>query len=360
MEIKMQHCALVDQAEIVGGYIDAALSFNRSSKYIESKFSLEAAYNKLKTLEGLVNTLIGDHKNEVNSLIDHIEAQQIKNLALSVNNGVLAEENHRLRKELDEIRTSADKAKDRDQVKLDKYHDWKKLKPEKLVVDNRKLRDLLVKQKTKSKNSYEALELRFSNKCNEVKDLKDRVSNLSSLTMGEAIEGKCGDLTYYPMIIESSLDFTLEDDLCQLGSLDLDWHFEILSSEGVSIHIGLTEWCTPILPFSTEIQKDWSTDIESYIHDAALQRIAHSHPNNFKMIIESQKVLLDSVPEFTERELDMFRASGFTRLFDLVSISFNKFGRIAVDSGFTNEQANVTYDIVKRYGLAYRKLYECL
>lgn len=78
------------------------------------------------------------------------------------------------------------------------------------------------------------------------------------------------------------------------------------------------------------------------------------------MIVESKNVLLDNVPEFTERELNMLRSSGFTSLFDLVSISFNRFGRVAVDSGFTNEEANATYDIVKGYGLAYRKLYECL
>ncbi|WP_122053602.1 hypothetical protein [Vibrio sp. Evd11] len=356
----MQHCSLLDQATILGGYIDAALFFNDSSKHLQSKVTLETANKKIQEIESLVNTFLEEHQKEVDLLYGQLNVQQVKNLDLSISNSLALKENQRLKEELGTIRDSTNKAKIKDQVKLDKYHEWKKLDPDKLVAQNNKLSDLLSKQKSKSRVAYEALELRFSDKCNEVKELKDRVSNLSSLTMGEAIEGKCGDLTYYPMIIESSLDFTLEDDVCQLGSLELDWHFEVLSSEGVSIHIGLTEWCTPILPFSTEIQKDWSTDIESYIHGAALQRVAHSHPNNFKMIVESKQVLLDKVPEFTERELDMFRASGATSLFDLVSISFNKFGRVAVDSGFTNEEANTTYDTVKRYGLAYRKLYECL
>lgn len=347
---------LLENIYAVEGSVNAAISFHKELKYNLSYTALGGLVDKFELLKSSINANQSQFEEQLVCLQDQFKTQEIQCLSLSIQNSNYASEIKALREEVECLRKSAEVNKQH----LKDYHELKKLDPQTLKIQVTKLDGQLTKLKERSNTRYNKLQTQFSDKCTESKKLADRIEQLTTRKSEQPINGHTGALQYFPIVIESPLEFQYVDDSCKLGSLALDWHIEIMSSEGVSVHCGLTEWLTAIIPFSAELQKDWTHDVQDFIHNVALDRLAASHPNNVEMVKQAKAVPLSEVPEFTEREQKLFDDLGVQSLFDLVSLNFTNFYRRASQFGFSEDDAANCYDTINRYGLVYRKLYKNL
>lgn len=340
----------------VEGSVQAAINFHKELKYNLSFTALGGILEKFEHLKTSINDNQSQLEDELVRIEELFRTQEIQCLSLSIQNSESASEIKALREEVESLRKSAEVNKQH----LKDFHELKKLDPMALKRQVSKLDGQMTKLKERSNIRYNKLQNQFSDKCSETKQLTDRIKQLTTRKSEKAIEGHTGTLQYFPIVIESPLEFQYLDDSCKLGSLALDWHIEIMSSEGVSVHCGVTEWLTGIIPYSAEMQKDWTHEVQDFIHSIALDRLATSHPNNIEMVKQAKAVPLSEVPEFTEREQKLFDDLGFQSLFDVVSLNFTSFYKRASQCGFSEDDAANCYDTINRYGLVYRKLYKNL
>ena len=335
----------------LGGNVDASLSFNQQSNASLCRSTLETAQEKMEVLRKSAKSLISNHGKEITDLKTQLGRLQQQNLELSLTTSTLKNEIKDLASALEIERQKAEKNK----ANLKQYHEWKKLNPEKLVKDLSIANNKIDDQKQRLQTSTQKLQGDISKKAKELRAVEERLVASVGKQVGEGIVGKKGKLTHYVMEIQSKLDSRPADDKYAHGFIDdVDFHYEIMSSTGVSVHTGLTMWAVPIIPFSTELQSDWNREIERVIHTTAVNKLKETHPNVVAMIDEAKATSIDEMHNLNSLQLEVLKNADYTNLYELVSLTYESFAKTVLLIGETNDAANQIYDVIKAHGIALR------
>ncbi|MEZ8292399.1 hypothetical protein AB6D11_00950 [Vibrio splendidus] len=170
------------------------------------------------------------------------------------------------------------------------------------------------------------------NKLNErVKSLEADIEYMLGKSSHSPIKGLNGEMTYF--ITEFEFPFQTRLSAAQgIQVFEQPWHFQLMCNTGVAASVALSEWLTPIIPFSTEMQADWNPEIDAYLHKHYLKRLAITHPNYVKMVQASKDLTLkrfaverQGVRLLSDIELEQFNQAGILTVFEAVCQTFTHF-----------------------------------
>lgn len=103
------------------------------------------------------------------------------------------------------------------------------------------------------------------------------------------------------------------------------WHFQVMRSNGVSINVGPTTWCTPVLPDCELFSSEWNPKISQRLHELMLERAAESHPVEYKRTLAAKQHPITTNSLFTELEKKSLQKAKLITLFDSISLTYGAF-----------------------------------
>lgn len=126
---------------------------------------------------------------------------------------------------------------------------------------------------------------------------------------------------------QGSNELRLEFDPA-LGTVDdLDWHIKVEAGNGICLHMGVSDFFTPLMPYCTEIDNLYPVELNDYLHKFLMEKLKESHPRHIKLINAAKKEILTTKKElFTEQEIKWLQKARFITLYDACSLTFGTFG----------------------------------
>ncbi|HHB1546719.1 MULTISPECIES: hypothetical protein [Vibrio harveyi group] len=133
-----------------------------------------------------------------------------------------------------------------------------------------------------------------------------------------------------------------------LNLLDMKFTIMVSDQNGVAINCLISEWLTPIMPYSTEMQQGWNYDIEQTIHAEVMNYVGKEFPNYVKGIKELKHLRIEPFAKrgaLTKAQFEALKKAGVTTLFEAVCNSFQCFVRAleVYKPGFTLEEYSLLF-----------------
>lgn len=230
-------------------------------------------------------------------------------------------------------------------------NELKKLQPKKLKADVDRLAGKLTKKTDEAKKLQTSL-----NTLRQESQQQIAALNRSPWTKAtKRIEGN--GQSYVITEYNKKLDYRVTQP--GITQLDVDWHLEVMSSQGVAIKVVPTDFLKGILPFSTEISDGWTKDIEAKVIEIIRAKTKETHPLHHAFLEKSLNTRLCDLPMLTEEEKEMLEDGLLTTLYSALAFSHDYFmSSVLYVADEDKDLINITEDRTAMANSIYDKLHD--
>lgn len=205
--------------------------------------------------------------------------------------------------------------------------DLKALNPHQLKVERDQATNKFTKEKinhnaTKSKLNNQILDLQH-----EVSALNNKLVAIAGQKQHQSIMGTDKKTRFHVREYQGSNELRLEFDP-SLGTVDdLDWHIKVEAGNGICLHMGVSDFFTPLMPYCAEIDKLYPVALNDYLHKFLMEKLKETHPRHIRLIKAAKKEVLTTKTElFSEQEVKWLQKARLITLYDACSLTFGTFG----------------------------------
>ena len=299
----------------------------------DSEQRAHEAENKIESLSSDILTL--EHKNkdldaQVSLLEENLSLSRASNTQLT---DELTEEKQKLQEVSQERNQERGKAANL-QGQLNKLAgvekeltDLKALNPHQLKAE----RDQAATKFNKEKLNHDATRIKLNSRISDLEHdvsvLNRRLVAVSGQKQHNTIMGSDKKTRFHVREYQGSNELRLEYDPA-LGTVDdLDWHIKVEAGNGICLHMGVSDFFTPLMPYCTEIDNLYPVELNEYLHKLLMEKLKDSHPRHIKLINAAKKEILPTKKElFTEQEVKWLQKAKFITLYDACTLTFGTFG----------------------------------
>ncbi|AZL83355.1 hypothetical protein EIJ81_00375 (plasmid) [Aliivibrio salmonicida] len=316
--------------------LDIKANFNVAFKYISESLALA----KLIKSEGMLNSVAMVQMTVQKSFelcqLALNECKKIETESISnhhINDGLLnaAATNEQKVIELEQLNSELSGLNQRFKLELE--------------VSKKKANEYRKKYNELKKIDYKSLESEVIKLTNKVTAKENQVQQIikrcdiekkaivTQVNVGPSIPGKTSQLQYF--ITKSNTNFKFgfaEPEGLEMLN-DLDFHYRLETSEGVSVRIGVSEWLTPVYADCESIRKDYPSKLDALLHDHFIRETKDTHKIVNKFVICVKNAKIDDfknnsdidIVEFTNNEMDIYSRLKIANLYQLVSLTYRSF-----------------------------------
>lgn len=181
---------------------------------------------------------------------------------------------------------------------------------------------LMQKEKQKHQKTQEMLTEQQRENAELAKDLQ-RVNGVS--VKNNRFAGKTKGVEFFIHEYSSPLQLQFQTANLVKQLPKANWHYQVMRSNGVSINVAPTVWCTPVLPECSDFQDEWNMDISNRLHELMLARAKESHPREYARTVAAKNHPITTNPLLTEVERKALQKAKLITLFDSISMTYTAF-----------------------------------
>lgn len=205
----------------------------------------------------------------------------------------------------------------------------------------------------KEKKNHAATKLKLNTKIedleHEVSVLNKKLLLLSGQKKHKSFLGSDKKTYFHVREYQGSNQLRLEFDPSLSTINDLDWHIKIEAGNGICLHMGVSDYFTPLMPYSKEIDDLYPVQLNAYLHKFLLDKLEQSHPRHIKLIHDAKQEVLTTKHElFSEQEIKWLQKAKFITLYDACSLTFGTFGEKIKKAAGKSYDCQLMNDLYKK------------
>ncbi len=227
--------------------------------------------------------------------------------------------------------------------------DLKALNPHQLKVDRDQATNKFTKEKTnhiatKSKLNGLILDLRH-----EVNALNNQLVALAGQKQHKSIMGADKKTRFHVREYQGGNELRLEFDPSLRTVDDLDWHIKVEAGNGICLHMGVSDFFTPLMPYCAEIDNLYPVALNDYLHKFLMEKLKKTHPRHIRLINAAKKEVLTTKTDlFSEQEVKWLQKARLITLYDACSLTFGTFGTKIKTASCKSYDCELMNDLYKK------------
>ena len=129
----------------------------------------------------------------------------------------------------------------------------------------------------------------------------------------------------------------------------LDWHIKVEAGNGICLHMGVSDFFTPLMPYCAEIDNLYPVELNDYLHKCLMEKLKESYSRHIKLINAAKKEFPTTKKDlFTEQEIKWLQKARLITLYDAYSLTFGTFGSKIKKASGKKYDCSLVNDLYKK------------